>query len=385
MRPALVLLAALLAAQQRSPVEDAWDLLAKGSRAEAAALLKKIIAAHPREAEPRLMLGSILADDRDFRQAIPQLSEAVRLAPRSADAHHALGEALNGSGDKNAARAEFEKAVALNPAFAPAHESLGLNLLEAGDAAAAKHLDRAIQLYGPKPESAYARYLRAKIHTEANEIGKASDQLKQAVALRPDFAEAWSDLGQARKTLLDSAGALAAFERSVQLEPANAVAQYRLGAEYLRQDRPGEAVAHLRESYRLDPKNQSTLYGLQLALRRDKKPDEAREIKERLGAVLREIDRESRDAFAALRINNEGAELEKAGNLSAAVAKYREAVRLDPSHPGFRVNLAVALLRTGHWKEGLAELREAQRRDPANPQIEAALKDALRQAPPGER
>ena len=97
--------------------------------------------------------------------------------------------------------------------------------------------------------------------------------------------------------------------------------------------------------------------------------------------MLREIDTESQNAFTALRLNNEGAALEKAGNLRAALEKYRQAVALDPTHPGFHLNFGVALLKLGQWKEGLAELREAARRDPGNALIKTALQDALEQAP----
>src|ERR1041385_7010904 len=47
---------------QRPPVEDAWDLLAKGERARAVRLLHEIIKANPRDADARLLLGSVLAE-----------------------------------------------------------------------------------------------------------------------------------------------------------------------------------------------------------------------------------------------------------------------------------------------------------------------------------
>jgi len=43
--------AGLLAAQQRSPIDAAWDLLAKGDRAGAVRVLQKIIKANPRDGE----------------------------------------------------------------------------------------------------------------------------------------------------------------------------------------------------------------------------------------------------------------------------------------------------------------------------------------------
>ncbi len=58
-------------------------------------------------------------------------------------------------------------------------------------------------------------------------------------------------MGEARKTLLDDAAALAAFERAVQLAPNDAVAQYRLGAAYLDNDKPHDALPHLEQAYRL--------------------------------------------------------------------------------------------------------------------------------------
>ena len=206
-------------------------------------------------------------------------------------------------------------------------------------------------------------YLRAKIYTEQNEIEKAAAELKKAVALRPDFAEAWSDLGQARKTLLDDDGAFAAFQRSVELDRGRrhlaVPARRRVSAPG--RCRRGRARI-LRESYRLNPKNQSTLHSLQLALRQDGKVEEAARIKEELAALLRQIDQESQAAFGALQLNNEGAALEKSGNLRGALEKYRQAVALDPEHAGFHMNFGVALLRLGQWKEGLSGI--ARRRPP---------------------
>jgi tetratricopeptide (TPR) repeat protein len=369
---------------QRSPVDSAWDLAAKGRRDQAIRVLQDLIKNNPKDADARLLLGSLLMEEGDRSESIEQLSEAVRLRPASADAQNALGEAYNSFGDSKAARAPFEKAVAINPGFAVAQVNLGLVLLQAGEyEAAAGHLDRAIRIMGNTAEAAYPHYLRAKAYSARDDPQKAAAQLEKAVSLRPDFAEAWSDLGQARKLLLDAAGALAAEKRAVELNPADPVARYRLGAEYLLQNQPGPAVEHLQEAYRLNPQDQSTLNSLQTALRRVGRAEEANAIKAKLGEVLRKQDRDRQNALTAVRLNNEGASLEKAGNLRDALQKYREASQLNPEHVGIRVNYAIALLRLGQWTEGLNELHEALRRDPGNNTIQAALNDALAQAPPG--
>jgi Flp pilus assembly protein TadD len=329
-----------------------------------------------------LLLGSVLMENGQREESIAQLTEAVRLRPRSAEAQNALGEAYNKFDDPKSARAPFEKAVAIDPKFGTARMNLGSVLIQTGDlAAAAAQLDQAIALIDDKQDAAYARYLRAKIHTERGETERAIAVLKKAVELQPDFAEAWSDLGDAYKKLQDDAHALAAFERAVKIRPDDAVAQTRLANQLLGQERAHEAIEHFEIALRLSPSDQSVLKGLQRALRKDGQHQRADEVKQRLAELLHEKDLSDQNSMIAIRLNNEGAALEKTGDLKAAVEKYRRALELDPAHNGIRVNLAVALLRTGDWKAGLELMREAVRRDPSNATLKAALNDALEQAP----
>ena len=175
---------------------------------------------NPRDGEARLFLGSILAEDGSMPEAVAQLKEAVRLMPRSAMAHNALGEALSSAGDlqSRAQRISSKRWISTRPLRRRTQIWRWSCSQAAQSDAAAGHLDRAIKIFGNSPEAAHPHYLRAKIYTERNEIEKAAAELQQAVTLRPDFAEAWSDLGQARKTLLDDDGAFAAFRRSVELD-----------------------------------------------------------------------------------------------------------------------------------------------------------------------
>ncbi|HZT33054.1 MAG TPA: tetratricopeptide repeat protein [Bryobacteraceae bacterium] len=377
---ALVCAAALAA--ERPPVEEAWDLVAKGNRPEAVRLLRKIIQSNPRDADARLLLGSLLQEAGQRDECLEQLHAAVQLRPNSAEAQNALGEAYTTFGESQKARGPFERAVALDPRLAAARVNLGLLLLEAGDAKAAViHLDRAIALLGHSQDAAYPLYLRAKIYSEHEQTDKAAAALAEAVSLRPDFGEAWSDLGNARKTLGDDAGAIAAFRRAVEINPEDAVAQTRLGAAYLAQGKAHLAVPCFQAAVRLAPSDQSALNGLQRALREDGQEQQADEVKKKLTELLRAKDKADQNALAAIRINNQGADLEKSGHLRAALEKYRAAHELDPNHVGIQVNYAVAMLRLGQWKDGLALLRDAARRQPGDAVLKAALEDALTQAP----
>jgi tetratricopeptide (TPR) repeat protein len=367
---------------QRKPVEDAWDLLMKKQRPEAIRLLREIIKNNPSDADARLLLGSVLQEEGNRTESLAQLTEAVRLRPDSAAAQNALGEAFHSFGDNQSAREPFIRAVALDPNLADARVNLGLILVDAGEFdAAAVQLDSALEMLGRKPDAAYPHYLRAKVCSARSEVAKAANHLSEAVSLRPDFSEAWSDLGEARSTLGNDTGALTALQRAVSLAPDDAVSRTRLGAKYLELGKAHEGVVHLREAVRLEPHNQSALYNLQRALREDGQQEEAQAVKTRLAELLVEKDRAAQALLAAIQVNNQGAEMEKLGNLTGALEKYRAARSLVPEHTGIRVNFAVALLRLGRWKEGLAELGDVVRREPGNPMWQAALDDALWQAP----
>ena len=364
-----------------SDLDTAWNLVAKGRRSEAVTLLRKSIKAAPRDADARLLLGSLLMEEGERTESIAQLTEAVRLRPNSAEAHNALGEAYKSFGDSKSARPEFERAVASDSSFAPARVNLATVLLQAGDSAAAQpHLDRAITLLGKSADAAVPLYLRAKISTEGREYKKAEADLTQAVTLAPDLAEAWSDLGEVRRILSDLPGSLAALRRAVQLKPDDAIASTRLGSELLASGDVHEAVAPLQRAVRIDPNNQTALNALQLALRKGGQTEEADHVKQRLTQVLRDRDKADQNLVAAISLNNQGSELEKKGDLRAAVEKYRAALATFPEHVGIRTNLAVALLKLGQWDEGLAQMRDALRRDPENTNLKKALDDALAQA-----
>jgi tetratricopeptide (TPR) repeat protein len=376
------LIALLLFSQANTQVEQAWKLAANGQRDQAISLLQQFLTAAPTDADARLLLGSLFMEAGRHDEAVEQLSEAVKLLPRSADAENALGEAYTSFGDYKNAQGPFEKAVALKPDFAVAQLNLGEALLNLGSRdASAQHLDRAIKLLGHGEDLANAHYLRAKLYTDAGDIAKAAAHLQQAVAMRPAFHQAWSDLGEARKTLQDDASALVAFQHAVELAPADAVAQYRLGVEYLDLNKPHDAVAHLETAYRLTPEDQSTLNALQRALRQDGRTTDADAIREKLSDLLRRRDEANQNALKGTSLNNEGAKLEQAGNLKDALEKYQVAARLAPESVPIRVNYAVALLRSGKWTEGLNELHAAALMDPSNSKIKQTLQQALAQAP----
>ncbi len=382
-----VLACSELLAQGQSSLERARELVSKGSFDKAEAMLRQTIAADPNNIDARVLLGTTLALQGVRGEAIEQLAEAVRLNPSSATAHNEFGMVLSRFVEVKGARQEFERSLELDPGLAEAHVNLSLVLAQAGELAAARdHLDRAIELQGNNPKAAYAHYLRARIWAAQDQIDKAIVELQRALHLRPDYAEAWSDLGGMRRLALDNAGAIGALQRAVALKPDDALAQYRLGQLYLQDGQAFKAVQHLKQALFYTPNDRATLYNLMLALRKAGRPEEARPIEKRMAELQHQSDRASEVGFAASDLNSEGIQLERSGDIRAALAKYRAALDLDPTGFGFRLNYALALCRLGRWRDGIVELREVLRLDPDNADAAKALYIAVdkAKAQPGE-
>lgn len=244
-------------------------------------------------------------------------------------------------------------------------------------AAAREHLTQAVKLYGNTTPAAQSHYLLAQILTDQNEPDTALTELDRAIALRPNYAEAFVAQGFIRKWQHNDTAAIGAFKKAAVLSPENFDAHYELGCAYLRADEPSPAVEPLRQAARLKPGDRSTLYQLCKALQQAGKVEQAKACRQNLSTNISAGLGTAANELTSTQANNAGVELEKSGNLTGALEKYREAVKLAPKVTVFRRNMALALCRLGRWDDGIAELHEVLKEDPDDAQATKALFIAL--------
>lgn len=364
--------------QRQSKIEQAKQMLEAGSRDQAIALLREVIREEPDDADAHLLLGATLALVPERSEAVKELQRAVELRPTFAPAYSALGAALARFAELDAARRMFEKAIELDPTFAEAHVNLALLLAQRKEFTSAReHFVRAIEIQGNSPQAAHSHYLLGLVYKQENELQKALRELELAVELRPSYAQAHLSLAGVRKELMDEEGALQAFKRAVELSPNDPSALYELGAAYLRGGKAPEAIKYLQKAWELKPANRPALYQLCRALLRAGRNAEAKACEQRLSPTIQTELAITTNVGTATDTNNEGVELERRGDLAAALEKYRAAVQLNPSQTVFRRNLALALCRLGRWEEGVAELKEVLKANPEDTQATKALYIAL--------
>jgi tetratricopeptide (TPR) repeat protein len=162
-----------------------------------------------------------------------------------ADVLYRLGDLLANLGDDHAADAaeHFRAALALQPDHGPALAGLGFLAERAGRADEARsYYEKGAKL---APDDVRVQYLYANnLITDPgpDSLRKARAALSRAVALRPDFGEAWARLGytyQAEETLPPEA--LQALETAHRLLPSRMDVAHNLSLAYARNDQPAKA------------------------------------------------------------------------------------------------------------------------------------------------
>jgi tetratricopeptide (TPR) repeat protein len=92
--------------------------------APAIAALEPIVSADPTLYLAQYTLGTALARQAQYTEAVKHLHKAIELQPDSAWAHYEIGATLVKTGDFKTAIVHLEIATGRLPAFAPAHISL---------------------------------------------------------------------------------------------------------------------------------------------------------------------------------------------------------------------------------------------------------------------
>ncbi|HWY88997.1 MAG TPA: sulfotransferase [Gemmataceae bacterium] len=163
---------------------------------------------------------------------------------------------------------------------------------------------------------------KAARHHAAGQLSLAAGKLREAVAsfeealrIRPDFGDAYNDLGIAWHHLGEWARAEGCYRQVTRLMPSCGAAYNNLGTALRGQGKWAEAFEAFEQAVRLEPNN----------------PDLALSL---------------------------GVNLHEQGKLKRAVGCYRHALRLKPGHAAASTHLARALIEQGLLGEALEQLRE---------------------------
>ena len=183
--------------------------------------------------------------------------------PNNADALHLLGMIANQTGHPKEASELIAKSVAIHPAAESCFNlAVALEIIKEYDRAIAA-LRQAIAL---KPDWAEAHGNLGLLLQLHNQIPWALESFKQAVTLDPGNALLHFHFGNALMLLSRRDDAIAELSLAIRLNPSHAEAHNNLGHLLLNSDRLDEAAAEFEQAIRLRPEYPDALSNLGHAL-----------------------------------------------------------------------------------------------------------------------
>lgn len=176
---------------------EAWEqarrYLAEGNAAEARRVGDELLKRSPRDPDAHVLAGIAALRLRNVQTAEVHLRKALNLDPYHVEARTLLGWIqMEIHGDYASAAAEYRKVIEVRPESAEAHNNLGVALEKIGD------LEGAVGAF------------------------------TQAIALRGDYGEAWSNRGWAYAGLKRWREARRDFEHGLKINPGDDGALYGL-------------------------------------------------------------------------------------------------------------------------------------------------------------
>jgi tetratricopeptide (TPR) repeat protein len=249
-------------------------------------------------------------------------------------AHLNLAAELRAAGRHDDAIAELRIAV---PDLPDARRALAFELMGKGDSReAAEQLAEFVRLKPADPEIVEAREVLAEAAASQGDLVEARHQLELVTRAAPSYATGHLKLADTLVTLKDFDAAIAQYRAVLSLQPANARALAHLGLALASKGQTAAAIDALRRALELSPEYDDArrdLIGMLLGER-----------------MYAEAEKQSRALLArwpgdAEAHNRLGVALASVGRTEEAVAEFREAVRLNPQGEEARNNLARALGR----------------------------------------
>jgi tetratricopeptide (TPR) repeat protein len=233
----LVLLFAPFAALQAQTVTDSSDsrvqeLYAQAKAAEAngdllgaTANYESLLRIAPRLPAAYNNLGALYLRQRDYKKAAEILEKGLKLDPKMSSAAALLGIARFEMGDYPGARRNLEAALRANPRDDNAELYLANDLIKLGELnLAADHLR---QLSERQPANQQIWYLLGKVHMKLSE--QALSKLNE---IDPNSVWVHEISGEIMEGMKNFDGALVEYKKAVEMAPEQAGTHYALGNAY---------------------------------------------------------------------------------------------------------------------------------------------------------
>lgn len=341
----------------------------KGNLVSADKLLRQALEDNPTYKDGHLNLGLVLAQQNRKSDAEQELNKAVALAPKDPATLSAAGKAKMQLGKADEGIALLQQVVDIAPDLPAAHLDLAFALAESYNLPGALvQTSEAVRL---APQSGVAHFYRGRILYDLGRSDEAKLEFKAACQLNAKMPEPRYFLALIYKREGKYDLAVNLLEETVKLQPANVMAWYLMGQSLERESETAKALAAWQKAIEIDPKFTQALFSLAQVLRSTNQAES-----ERLMTRYIAVQKERRILDRADTLANNGIEAAAAHDWPEAIQQLKNAIA-DCGECTAKADLyrklGIIECQAGELDKGEEELLAAKALNPADPVTQAAL------------
>jgi tetratricopeptide (TPR) repeat protein len=291
----------------------------------------------------------------DYRGAIDDYTEAIRIEPNDAYVYYTRAGARDGLGDKKGAISDYDEAIRISSKFICAYYRRADMKSQLGDyKGAISDYNEIIRIHS---DDASAYSLRGIMKQKLDDIQGAISDYNEAIHLQPDDASNYHIRGCIRSQVGDRGGAISDFNEAIHIDPNYPFAYYSLGCAKSQVGDKEGAISNFDKAIQLQPNYANAYYNRGL-LKSD--------LGDRQGAikdysVVIGLDPKSVDSYF-----NRGLEKEKLGDKEGTVSDFTEAIRLNPHDADLYYNRGCFKSALGDREGSICDYNEAIRLNPSD-------------------
>ena len=281
-----------------------------GKFSEAVKLYQKAVKIEPGFADAHYNLGNALKQTGDLRKAIKSYSVSFTINPNDVEVLREYGNALKDYGEFEQAIEYYKKVLKIDHNIVDIQTSINEAIKEKTEVDA--YIRGQIKQDVSIPETAQFMHLMAINLYEKGNIEKSLENLKTAIEIYPDYADAYVTSAILLSKIGETERSIDNYKKAIKIQPDHAQAYNNLATILKEIGEVKSAIDNYRHAIKINP-----IYGIALS---------------NLGSALQEI-----------------------GEIDAAIESYDEALKFTPDGAGLNFNQSLALLYNRDFKSGWAK------------------------------